>query len=562
MTYNEAEKIMNSYGFVNNSIEPTLCYKDNNIGIFATFKTNYGHLSRFIIFNSPKEMKNFLDLYVYYRKNINKENIIVTFNDYEILSPKVAFYFNNIKLEKNNLRDLEILNNPVEELVVDTTNDDNIKLLEILKDKINDFILQIKTTENSLVELINNYREKIANLPEDLKDLVKLIDCNVNYFDDNEKLNNINEIMTNITTDNVINKYQEMLKIYEDILNDESYLDNVYLIEILKNKINNIEILENKLNDFIEESNKKNKKSKLFKKKINFTDYLGNDFGQENLINKENIAYDLKAQNSNLIIQWQNNSFEDLKNIYGITKKSNNISSKINKTNINDLESYFNNLSKKARNESLIISSPLKELINIIINFDSSKDIYNTMMKEEYYKNKFNEMYIILSNKDNYALARKYLKLIKLDTLEEFVNSLIDFVNNLNIETFSLNYEDILKYKMGIILKKGFINASLKNQFPVNNRGDNNYYISNLKTDIKVYYSPYIIKFDDNGILQANKNEDIITFNIDGLRIVEKSKVKVNNFMLKRFKNGNDYNFDFVLFNEKIYLETFIEKRL
>ena len=72
MTYNEAEKIMNSYGFVNNSIEPTLCYKDNNMGIFATFKTNYGHLSRFIIFNSPKDMKNFLDLYVYYRKNINK----------------------------------------------------------------------------------------------------------------------------------------------------------------------------------------------------------------------------------------------------------------------------------------------------------------------------------------------------------------------------------------------------------------------------------------------------------------------------------------------------------
>lgn len=559
MTYNEAKKIMNSYGFVNNSIEPTLCYKDNNIGIFATFKTNYGHLSRFITFNTPKEMKDFLELYVYYRKNINKENIIVTFNDYEILTPKVAFYFNNIKLEKNNLKDLEILNNPVEELIVDTTNDDNLKLLEILKDKINDFILQIKTTENNLVELINNYRDKIANLPEELKDIVKQIDCNVNYFDDIEKLNNINKIMTNISNDNIINKYQEMLTIYEDTLNDESYLDNVYLIEVLKNQINNIESLENKLNDFKEETNKK---SKLFKKKVNFLDYLDNDFEQENLINKQNIAYDLKAQNSNLIIQWQNNSFEDLKNIYGITKKSNNINSKINKTNINDLENYFNNLSKKARNECLIISSPLKELINIIINFDSSKDIYNTIMKEEYYKNKFNEMYIVLSNKDNYALARKYLKLIKLDTLEEFVNSLIDFVNNLNIETLSLNHEDILKYKMGVILKKGFINASLKNQFPINNRGDNNYYISNLKTNVKAYYSPYIIKFDDNGILQANKNEDIITFDITGLKITDRSKVKVNNFMLKRFKKSNDYNFDFVLFNEKIYLETYIEERL
>ena len=107
-----------------------------------------------------------------------------------------------------------------------------------------------------------------------------------------------------------------------------------------------------------------------------------------------------------------------------------------------DLE--FNNLSKEARNECLIVSSPLKELINIIINFDSSKDIYNTMMKEEYYKNKFNEMYVVLSNKDNYVLARKYLKLIKLDTLEEFVNSLIDFctININNVKAYSSFLQD------------------------------------------------------------------------------------------------------------------------
>lgn len=560
MDLNSAKNIMNYFGFRNNSLEPTLCNDRNNkIGLFITFKTLYGHLSRFISFLDEKEMKNFMKVYLFYRKHINDESMNVVFDNYEKLSPAVSFYYHNILVNEKNLDDLNILNTNIEELIIDTTLDENIKLLEVIKSEVIEFINEIKSVENELEELLKTYKENASEYKKTIDDNYEETNYELEKLQEANILKRIEIILQDVSEINFDTKYNELIETYKNVLNNEKYYHNIYSIELLKNEINKIDELKNSYEKYI---NNTKKKSGIFKKKISFQEYLSDNPLNEIFIDEQNIYNDIKIKNSSLIIKWVNNSYEDLKKINGIVKNKIEEKNVASKTDINSLEKYFNNLSKKARNGCLIVSSPLKELINIIINFDSSKDIYNTMMKEEYYKNKFNEMYIVLSNKDNYALARKYLKLIKLDTLEEFVNSLIDFVNNLNIETLSLNVDDTLKYKMGLILKKGFINASLKNQFPVNNRGDNNYYISNLKTDIKVYYSPYIIKFDDNGILQANKNEDIITFNIDGLRITEKSKVKVNNFMLKRFKKGNDYNFDFVLFNEKIYLETFIEKRL
>ena len=560
MDLNSAKNIMNYFGFRNNSLEPTLCNDRNNkIGLFITFKTLYGHLSRFISFLDEKEMKNFMKVYLFYRKHINDESMNVVFDNYEKLSPAVSFYYHNILVNEKNLDDLNILNTNIEELIIDTTLDENIKLLEVIKSEVIEFINEIKSVENELEELLKTYKENASEYKKTIDDNYEETNYELEKLQEANILKRIEIILQDVSEINFDTKYNELIETYKNVLNNEKYYHNIYSIELLKNEINKIDELKNSYEKYI---NNTKKKSGIFKKKISFQEYLSDNPLNEIFIDEQNIYNDIKIKNSSLIIKWVNNSYEDLKKINGIVKNKIEEKNVASKTDINSLEKYFNNLSKKARNGCLIVSSPLKELINIIINFDSSKDIYNTMMKEEYYKNKFNEMYIVLSNKDNYALARKYLKLIKLDTLEEFVNSLIDFVNNLNIETLSLNVDDTLKYKMGLILKKGFINASLKNQFPVNNRGDNNYYISNLKTDIKVYYSPYIIKFDDNGILQANKNEDIITFNIDGLRIAEISKVKVNNFMLKRFKKGNDYNFDFVLFNEKIYLETFIEKRL
>ena len=134
MDLNSAKNIMNYFGFRNNSLEPTLCNDRNNkIGLFITFKTLYGHLSRFISFLDEKEMKNFMKVYLFYRKHINDESMNVVFDNYEKLSPAVSFYYHNILVNEKNLDDLNILNTNIEELIIDTTLDENIKLLEVMK---------------------------------------------------------------------------------------------------------------------------------------------------------------------------------------------------------------------------------------------------------------------------------------------------------------------------------------------------------------------------------------------------------------------------------------------
>lgn len=559
MTLKEAKEIMKFYGFINDNIEPTLCQKNDDIGIFATFKTDYGHLSRFIKFSNKDEMKDFMTLYLYYRKNLKKDNLKVVFDDYEDLSPKISFYYNNIKINKNNIIDLKIIDNPVEKLEIDTTLDDNKKLLEILKNKIYDFIKIIKETEEKLQKISEEYYLKIEefakisgeNLEKDKIEIKKINEESIN-----KRLQLLN---SDVNDHNFMKKFDEILKIYEDVMNDSKYIENLYLIDYYSQEINKINQLIDKFNKYQELSNKK---SKLFKKKITFMQYIEENPVISNNIDKQSIIEDNHVKSSNELIEWKNNSIDDLKSIYGITKKvlDSNILKNCLKTQKEDLDNYFESLSIKERNQAIFLSSPLKELVNIIVNY-GNEDLISAIFNEKYYRNKFNEMYEILSNKDNYLLTRKYLKMLRLDSLEEFVSSIIDFTKNINIKPYTLKNDDVLKYKMGVFLKKGYINASLLNNYPINNRGDNNYYVSSIKNPINVYYSPYIIKIDESNNLIASKNSDIITFDINNLKIVDKSEIKVNNYILRREKLDKEVKYSYILFNEKVYLDTVLENK-
>lgn len=559
MTLKEAKEIMKFYGFINDNIEPTLCQKNDDIGIFATFKTDYGHLSRFIKFSNKDEMKDFMTLYLYYRKNLKKDNLKVVFDDYEDLSPKISFYYNNIKINKNNIIDLKIMDNPVEKLEIDTTLDDNKKLLEILKNKIYDFIKIIKETEEKTTKISEEYYLKIEefakisgeNLEKDKIEIKKINEESIN-----KRLQLLN---SDVNDHNFMKKFDEILKIYEDVMNDSKYIENLYLIDYYSQEINKINQLIDKFNKYQELSNKK---SKLFKKKITFMQYIEENPVISNNIDKQSIIEDNHVKSSNELIEWKNNSVDDLKSIYGITKKvlDSNILKNCLKTQKEDLDNYFESLSMKERNQAIFLSSPLKELVNIIVNY-GNEDLISAIFNEKYYRNKFNEMYEILSNKDNYLLTRKYLKMLRLDSLEEFVSSIIDFTKNINIKPYTLKNDDVLKYKMGVFLKKGYINASLLNNYPINNRGDNNYYVSSIKNPINVYYSPYIIKIDESNNLIASKNSDIITFDINNLKIVDKSEIKVNNYILRREKLDKEVKYSYILFNEKVYLDTVLENK-
>ena len=77
-------------------------------------------------------MEKFLGAYLWYRKNINDSKLIVEFDDYEKISPKIKFIYNNIEVTNSNLTDIKLLNSKVEELIIDTSDEDNMALLNII----------------------------------------------------------------------------------------------------------------------------------------------------------------------------------------------------------------------------------------------------------------------------------------------------------------------------------------------------------------------------------------------------------------------------------------------
>jgi len=109
---------------------------------------------------------------------------------------------------------------------------------------------------------------------------------------------------------------------------------------------------------------------------------------------------------------------------------------------------------------------------------------------------------------------------------------------------------------MGVFLNQGYINASINNDYPVNSKGVNNYCYATTLIDIYAYYSPYILKLNEDDILTITENNDIITFNLNNLKFIEKKEEIVNNYILKK-KGSNE--FSFILFNEKKYINTKIE---
>lgn len=557
LNFNEAKDILKYYGFVSNSVEPTLCLNNEDIGIFATFKTKYGHLSRFVKFKTKEEMKKFLTIYLWYRKNLNDNKVNVEFDNYEKVDPTIKFLYENIEVTASNVLTINLIDTKVEELIIDTTEEENLKLLNIVFEKIRKVLKEIDSFQNNLQDIIIKYKEKLKeynsliNSNDDNKIKVDKINTDTYY----EEINKISNLY-NGDIDNFKKYFIDTVNLYEELLLNEVYFENLYLYEYYQEQIRVLDIKIELFGKYTKEIN--SEKTKLFKNKKNnvtYEEYVTKHDISEKLINKNDIIYNKKTDMEKELVELKNNSIEDLKLIYKIVivpEKEIEIKEEVSHIDNNVLNYYFMSLTKDERNNILILSSPLKELINLIDSIEN-KDIKNIILNEKYYKEKFSEIYEILSNKDNYAATRKYLKFLKLDYLEDFISSLIDFKNSLNITPFALPINTVLKFKMGVFLNQGYINASIDDEYPVNSKGFNNYCIATNQREIHAYYSPYVLTIDNDNLLVLKENNNIITLKLNGLKFIEKEEVNVNNYMLKKKANEQ---FKFILFNEKKYISS------
>ena len=548
----EAKNILKYYGFINENIEPILCEYENNVGLFITFKTKYGHLSRCITFKSKKTLENFLKLYIWYRKEISNPDVYVEFDNYEVINPKVKFFKDKEELNNDILMEKEEIAN-VETLEINTTHDENLELLNIIYTKVKCFIQEAKSLESDLIDIISNYLDSLVDYLDMIGNKEEVEDVTIIPFDGQKYEENINKILTNYKkeSDENIEKYVKCaIDIYNEILLDENYENDLYYLEFYKEELNKIKELSRLFDEYKKE--KINNQRALKKKGIkSYEDYVDKNFVDTN-ISKNDVIQKRHEDVEKILKDLKNNSVYNLKKIFKIIDVEEQQPQEtevldLNTIDMKDLKEYFKGLTIKEKTINLILSSPLKELINYVTPIDSA-DKYETIINEKKYYKKFYDMYEILSSDDNFSVCRKYLKPIDLDTVDGFIKSIIKVSNNIHYNTFELDKNIILKYKIGVLIDNGYLNASLSNSYPVNSKGLNNYYISESDVKLSVYYANKILTLDTDNLLTVNSNKDVITINMENLSISNKQKIKVNNYVFKNAKKN-----DFKLFNEKIY---------
>lgn len=553
-----AKKVLHYFGFMSNTIEPILCKYKEEVGLFVTLKTKYGHLSRFLKFETKEKLESFLYVYAWYRKRIKNEFLTVVFDDYKVLSPKVTFYYKEKELDSSNIYTIEKEEEVVEELEIDTKRDENLSLLQILTTRIRNFYPELKKSVEDANNIVLSYKEAVKELNRLMKKNEAIKNVEANFIDteaiENDVVNLLDMYINEKDESNFSKYFNDIFHLLEQTLLDSNYLDNLYLISFYQEKLKNVEEQIKKFKEYTSFYGKE--KNKLFKKKMNsFADFLSENPVKENIISKDTIVSNKQTEVENSLIQLKNNSIEELKIIYGIKKKEvKKETVKVESTTLGekDLKAYFMTLSKTQRNEALVLFSPIKELLNLINSMDIKQDILSTIYKEDYFLDKFKEVYLVISNQDNYVSTRKYLKYIKLDSLEEFIESILTFREKMSITPYVLPYDHEIKYKAGVLTKIGYTIASTLNEYPINNKGINYYCIATLKKNVPIYYSPYMISIDSENTIMANENVDKIIFDSENIKIENKEEKVVINYMSKKIANTEN-EFEFPVFNKKIY---------
>ena len=380
--------------------------------------------------------------------------------------------------------------------------------------------------------------------------------ANVNLTDINAYDDEIEKIRKNTMIDDnekFMDNFDKALNVYERILSDNIYLDNLYLTECYNEELRRTKEMLKHYYNYITNRNR------LFRgaKDATFEEYLKLNPVEEKIVDQDELIKKHNEEVTKKLDVFKNTSIDELKKKYGQTKEINPEEVLGDyKFDLKELSRYYKKLSDKEKTSVLLFSSPLKEFVVIlkqlvIVLKSMGIDKLDEALKEKKFLNMCKESYNVVSNEENYPIVKKCFPKLKLDSIEEFINSLLDCGEDLDTSTLKLNTGIELRYKMGRPIKKGFINASLTENYPVNNKGANTYYIVTLKTKLPIYYSNKILKLNPDGELELSKNEDVITFSMNNYKLTRRRDTKVKDYVYK--KN------DFVLFNEKRYISCELE---
>ena len=499
MTLEEAYRVGKKYGFTFNGIGPSFSLINNKVGICLNLlDQKYGYLKRNFVFDNIDDLDNFLKKYSFYIRNKDKENIFISLDDYELENPTIYYSFD---IARENKRRVDKENKEL--------------LLKDIKSFLNNFYFNFDKVINEIKQKLLIEQEYYNKLNYYKKLLYQAHNQNVkeNIIEADERiLNKIVDVFESFKSD-------QQLKI-DDLSVEVVTLGEVeswYKDLILKcQKI----LMHDEIVKVFYEKRKFEQNTQVLNQMINYlinnpvvTDVTQNELQQikDSAVPIESYedfakAYEYKIKEPylgldiNNVLSYNSVLYGATPIVYDVYKER-----QITKDDITEIKTSYNNLADESKRAITLLYSPLKPILNYIIEQAYKKNTsFNFEVRE--FKNIYDKIKACLDNSENLVFKLKYFKDIKLDNYDLFIKSLVRVAKLIcssylklpfDLKLYSLNFNDCLITGSDKIIQKG----------------DDIVRIVDAKANSYVIYSPVKISINSNNNLFVLKdNENIIYF--------------------------------------------------
>ncbi len=555
-------KVLKKYGFYSLNRAPYLYENEGRLGVYFVWPNKqYGHLERVSYFDDEISVEEAIFKYWWFISNKDHYQLSIEFDNYEVLDPVIIYKYKNRVLTLEEMKNfsafLESYVDPKEDLIKKQLSRTVSILFSILKEK---FKNQSETF-NKVVEyserlrvLTNTFYKKLKDFQKDKKEEVYESELLLDTLDNSDDvLKRLEEEFQSLSSFDAIRDFILTLANYiKELEFSEAHFQNVYLLNRYPYEIQDvtkkIDVLDQQLKirkklfkgkkDFLEELERIDQNSEC-RKMISVEQFIENE---KKKIQKK---YENQKEVSEEFLGDYLVSFLESKVVLPPMIHAEGAIEEIDKKRlIVNVKKSYEKLSDSEKSACFVASCAiLRECLHVLMSLGALNEInINETISKIIVNQKidlFNNAYQTLDYYTNAKLRVKYFSLLKMNSFETFMLSLVDVARILKKIEFKID-KSFFAYFTNI--DKEVIPLYLKNVFYSSHKTS---YIGIVQPETPFYYSPVEIvsKIDilDNTEL-LERESDMIFLLKEKIEVQRKpDKLVVVKYEKEKLENRKDY---------------------
>lgn len=555
-------KVLKKYGFYSLNRAPYLYQNEGQLGVYFVWPNKqYGHLERVSYFEDEASVEEAIFKYWWFINHKDQYPITVEFDDYEIVHPNIIYKYKNCVLTVEEMKTfsefLETYVDPKEELIRKQLSRTVTILLSLLKEKYkeqNETFSKVTEYSENLRMLTNTFYQKLKEYQKDKVEEKFESEVLIDTLDDSEEVVKRleEEFKTLSSFDEIRDFINTLAHCIKELDFSEAHFQNVYLLNRYPYEIQDITKKIEVLNQQLKMRKKLFKGKKDTLEELELIDdtseckkMMSVEFFIENEMKRVQKKYETKKDVSEEFLGDYLVSFlESSISLPPAIHLEGTVEEIDKKRLIATVKKSYEKLSDTEKSACFVASCAiLRECLHVLMSLGALNEInINETISKIIINQKielFNTAYQTLDYYTNAKLRVKYFSILKMNSFETFMLSLVDVARVLKKIEFKID-KSFFAYFTNI--DKEVIPLYLKNVFYSSHKTS---YIGIVHPETPFYYSPVEIvsKIDilDNTELLERESDTIFLLK-DKIEVQRKpDKLVVVKYEKEKLEHNKDY---------------------